>query len=675
VVALLLWWGRPILLPVAIAVLLSFLLSPVCDWLERHRVPRAMSVVAVVTGAFIMLGALGFAVFNGINQLGGNIDRIYGNVAVKIDRMPFGNGQGTIGKVQETIENVEERLEERAAETVSEDSDDENVATRPATEPAMPRAGSDGPLPGADLDGATSRVTTQPATRAARGDSAEVPVYVTPVPRELTPLERVGDFLGVIAGPLGAAGLVIIFTFFILFQRDDLRDRIITLAAGQQLNLATQALDDATTRISKYLLAQAIVNGTYGLAIGIGLELISLGIKGEHFPSVWLWALLCATLRFIPYLGPWVAAAFPIIVSIGWWPDYDVFLATAGYIIIIELLSNNVMEPMLYGSSTGMSPVAVIAAAVFWTFVWGPVGLLVATPLTTCLVVLGKYVPALRFFDILLGDEPVLPPHSRLYQRMLALDVEDAEDVARAYRKEHTLAETFDNVLLPALALAERDRHAGNLTPQRIDFIRETSREIVADLSSQSEPLPSDSVDLSEPPSPGTAPPASSARIVLVPSVDAADMTAAQMLKALLDRRGYEVLVVGEQELTSEKLESVFGQRADVAVISALPPRAVTRARYLVKRLRQAQVERGEAASPIALLVGLWTMRYDARGAADRISEGGTDIRVVTMLTDAVDEIRQRAEVATARRTSPPEPASPPMALASGPANISPAAR
>ncbi len=684
VIVLLLWWAKPILLPLAVAVLLSFLLSPLCEWLERRKIPRAVSVVLVVTFAFIVLGALAWAVFNGAQQLAANITRIGDNLERKIENVPFRGGGGTIGRVQEELEQVGERLKEAEKAEDAIAGDEEAVretppGTRPATAPsgedqAEPRSRQDELLLAMqkrwealvqqqrdmqvaaqqsreEADEAARRAATQPVM-----GETENPLAVTVVPRRMTALERVGYFLSVIIGPLGAAGLIIIFTLFILLQRDDLRDRVIKLAAGQQLNLATQALDDATTRISKYLVAQAIVNGTYGLAIGAGLELIALGFAGEHFPSVWLWALLCATLRFIPYLGPWVAAAFPIIVSIGWWPGYEMFLATAGYIIIIELLSNNVMEPLLYGSSTGMSPVAIILAAAFWTFVWGPVGLLVATPLTTCLVVLGKYVPALRFFDILLGDEPVLSPDSRLYQRLLALNEEDADEVAQEYRQEHSLTQTFDDVLLPALALAERDRHAGHLTAERIDFIRLTMRDIVAELSSQEQPLPSDSIDLEIPVSPSA--PVRLARVVILPSVDAADQTAAMMLKALLDRRGFDVTVVEEAGLTSEKLETVFSSHADVAVISAVPPRAVSRARYLVKRLQQAQSQRGQSAAGLAAatVVGVWTIKYDRERAAERIKGDGPEIRVVTTLDEAVEEVRQRAEVVAARRTAETDP-------------------
>ena len=660
IVGLLLWVGKPILVPLAISVLLSFLLSPLCEWLERRRVPRVASVVLVVFGASLILFSLGYAVFNAIQQLGSNIDLITENLEKKMESLPFRDGGGTIGEVQEAIEKLED-----AEDAASGDAGavlDADPATGPATR-AERAAATDAREEPAGGPGADASTADEPATQPVRGSDAELPIFVAQVPKPMSGLERAGYFLGIIAGPLGTAGLIIIFTLFVLLQRDDLRDRVITLAAGGQLNLATQALDDAATRISKYLVAQAVVNGSYGLAVGAGLQLIAFTLTGDGFPSVWLWALLCAALRFIPYLGPWLAAAFPIFVSLGYYEGYNMFLATAGYFVVIELLSNNVMEPILYGSSTGMSPVAVILAAAFWTFVWGPIGLLVATPITTCLVVLGKYVPALRFFDTLLGDEPVLAPDQRLYQRMLALDAEDAEDVIEEYRKDHTMTEAFDNVLLPALALAESDRHAGHLTVERIDFLRVAMRELVEEMSRQTEPIASDSVDLASasepgapaaPKSPIPALPDVRSRVVVIPSADAADKTAACMLKALLDRRGFDVTVLDEEELASEKLEQIFAQRADVVVISAVPPRAVSRARYLVKRLQQSQAQRGEteAGQGAATVIGLWTMQYDRKRAAERVRGEAAEVRVVTTMAEAVEEVRQRAQVVSTRRAA-----------------------
>jgi hypothetical protein len=260
---------------------------------------------------------------------------------------------------------------------------------------------------------------------------------------------------------------------------------MIRLVGRGEMNVTTQALDDAGQRISRYMLAQAIVNGSYGVAVALGLWLIGYFAGDKPFPSFVLWGLLCAVLRFIPYIGPWIAAAFPIALSLAVYPTMGVFVWTLGLFVTIELLSNNLMEPWLYGASTGMSTVAVLVSAVFWTWLWGAVGLLLATPLTVCLVVIGKYVPQLRFLDILLGDEPVLDPPERIYQRLLAGDDEEATDLAREFLKDGALLDVYDDVLLPALSMAEMDRHRGRLDAARQDYVRKAMREIVDELGDE----------------------------------------------------------------------------------------------------------------------------------------------------------------------------------------------
>ena len=515
------------------------------------------------------------------------------------------------------------------------------------------------------------------------GRSVDDPLYVRETPADQSPIQQAGTVLAYAAGPIGTAGLVAVFLLFMLLQRDDLRDRVIKLAAGGKINLATQALDDAARRIIRYLTAQGIVNGTYGIAIGIGLTAISLAITGTLFPGVILWAALCAILRFIPYLGPWLAASFPILVSLGHYDGFAVVACVIGMFVVIELVSNNVMEPILYGSAVGMSDFAVILAATVWTFLWGPVGLLVATPLTTCLVVLGKYVPALGFFDTLLGDEPVLAPHARLYQRMLAMDADDAHDEVEAYRKQHSLTETYDDLMMPALALSERDREAGNLSPERSEFIRGAMRFLVDELAEQHDPLPADSVDVTDPePLTGQSARLADARVVILPSSDDADETAAVMLKALLDRRGFTVTVADDAGLANEKLREVAEQGADVVVVSAMPPRAVARARYLVKRMSAAGVTT-EANIPV--IVGLWATEGNVDKAIRRVvgtgvvGDGGVDrqdlsrqVKVVTTLDKAAEAVRQRAEVATARRNSSATPDDRPQAAAMAEAALQP---
>ena len=673
-----LYFGKDLLLPIALAVMLSFLLAPVCEYLENRHVPRAVSVVAVIVAALLVILAVGYGMWTGVSQLGDDLPRYQKNLLSKIDRLPLrGGGGGRLSDVQNTFQDLNDRFAELADESTTRPAT--GPASEPATKPATTRAAAalEAPVemgPGV-IHGPAAAVAVPPAAaekvrqqlaeaqrlrdeqaaeKARLGGSAEHPIFARLVEVGDSTFDRLASALGSVAGPLGTAGIVLVFALFILLDRDELRDRVIKLTAGSRLNLATQALDDASTRISSYLRAQCIVNGTYGIAVGLALTGLSYALHGELFPSIWLWALLTALLRFIPYLGPWIGASFPVIVSLGHWPGYDMFVGVLLTFVVIELISNNVMEPMLYGRSTGMSETAIILAATFWAFVWGPVGLLLATPLTTVVVVLGKYVPALRFFDVLLGDEPVLTPQSRLYQRLLALDADDAEDVVEEYREDHTLTETFDDVMLPALALAERDRHAGNLTDERVAFLRKSMRDILVTVGNQTEAKSADSVDVTEP-IPADAP-ARQARVVLIPAGDDADELVAMMLKDLLDRRGYETTVLDDEELASEKLGQVFARHADVVVVSALPPRAVAQARYLVKRLGQAQQARGQEGdgTGAAAIVGLWTITSDRERAASRVGAGSSamNVKIVTTLAEAADAVRQRAEAVSTRRAA-----------------------
>jgi predicted PurR-regulated permease PerM len=261
-------------------------------------------------------------------------------------------------------------------------------------------------------------------------------------------LEVFRGAFGTVLNGLALVAIVVVLVVFFLIRRDDLRDRFIRLIGKSQVNVTIQMLEDAGTRVSRYLLMLLFINATYGIAAGIGLYFIGL-------PNAVLWGILATTLRFIPYLGPWLAAAMPIglamAISTGWVPP----LLAIGLFVVLELLSNNVMEPWLYGKTTGVSVVAVLVAAVFWTWLWGIVGLLLATPLTVCLLVIGKHVPQLSFLDVLLGNEPVFAPARRVYQRLVAGDQEEAVELVEAACGDQSLVQVYDTMLISALALAE----------------------------------------------------------------------------------------------------------------------------------------------------------------------------------------------------------------------------
>ena len=279
---------------------------------------------------------------------------------------------------------------------------------------------------------------------------------------------------GTLLEVLGTIGIVIVLVVFFLIRREDLRDRFIHLVGKGHVTVTTQMLEDAGARVSRYLSMLFLINVTFGISVGIGLYLIGV-------PNAILWGILAAALRFIPYIGPWIAAAMPIGLSMAISTGWVAPILTVGLFVVLELFSNNVLEPWLYGKNTGVSAVAVLVAAVFWMWLWGPVGLLLATPLTVCLLVVGKHVPQLSFLDILLGNEPVFEPKKRIYQRLLAGDQEEAAELLEDYLEHKPLAEVYDTVLIPALALAETHWHRGELNEGKHKFIMESLKEMIQD--------------------------------------------------------------------------------------------------------------------------------------------------------------------------------------------------
>src|SRR5688500_5497844 len=432
IVVLTLYAAQDVLIPVVLAILFSFLLAPMVRGVQRMKLGRVPAVLLVVAIAFSILGALGWVVGEQIAHLAENIPQYQAEIVRKVRHF---RGQGST--IADRIANLGREIEQAGS------------STAPATQSAT----------------GTAATSTAPAGTAAN------PLYTIPLPPPRSPIKSMGDYLGLALGPLGTTAIVVVFVIFMLLRREDLRDRLIRLVSGGQYMVTTRALNDAGARISRYMLAQSLLNGIYGVTVALGLWLIGLTLgDGRGFPNVVLWGLLCALLRFIPYVGPWVAAAFPVILSLVVYPGFAVFVATVAMFVVLELLSNNVMEPWLYGASTGISTIAILVAAVFWTWLWGPVGLLLATPLTVCIVVLGKYVPQLKFLDVLLGDQPALPPHVSYYQRLLAGDRREATGVVKEQAAEKGADGVPDGVLIPALILARRDRERAGLSAEDEGF-------------------------------------------------------------------------------------------------------------------------------------------------------------------------------------------------------------
>jgi predicted PurR-regulated permease PerM len=311
--------------------------------------------------------------------------------------------------------------------------------------------------------------------------SPKTPAPLAPVPVEVRQpdpgaLESLRSLISPLLHPLATTGIIIIFVIFILLQREDLRNRLIRLAGSHDLQRTTAALDDAAARLSRLFLIQLVVNGAFGAVIGVGLWLIGV-------PSAVLWGILAAVLRFVPYIGAFIAAAFPLALAVAVDPSWSMLLWTLALFLVVEPLVGHVIEPMVYGHSTGLSPVAVVASATFWTALWGPIGLVLATPLTVCLVVLGRHVERLEFLDVMFGDRPALSPPEIFYQRMLAGDPTEASEKAEEFLKERTLSSYYDEVALKGLQLAQADAERGALTQERMSKIRDAVGEFVGNLS------------------------------------------------------------------------------------------------------------------------------------------------------------------------------------------------
>jgi predicted PurR-regulated permease PerM len=575
--------ARDVLIPLAVAVLLAFLLTPLVTWLERRHLGRVLSILIVVVAALSVVGGITWIVEQQFVEVGAQLPQYRENIQNKLSRIRG----ATAGRLANAAAGVESTLKSVATTTASPHASAINNSTE-----------------------------ANPPTPA--------PVVVEEYSEPWSWFKLIGQYSSQVLSPLATLGLVLVFIIFILANRRDLRDRILRLVGDSRLHLTTQALDDAATRITHYLMMQSTVNAVYGVCVGAGLWLIGICSRQGHFPNVLLWALLAMVLRFLPYLGPWIAAALPIVLSFALYSGGAVFIATVGLYVGIELVTSNFLEPWLYGSSTGMSAVAILASAVFWTWLWGPVGLLLSTPLTVCLVVIGKYVPQLQFLTVLLGDDQALEPSVRVYQRLLSLDQEEAGELLRKYHKEHGLDAVYEDVLIPALVMAEKDRYAGRLDGDREAFVCQSLRDLIEEMGEAQKKL-----------SPEEAPVSvdSPITVLCLPAHSQADEIVGLMLAQLLEQKGQRAIAASPVSLASEMLDMIQGQTAPIVCISALPPAAVSHSRYLCKRLHTRFPE-------LPTVVALWTSKATPRTSLERLSSN-PNIQLATSLKEAMAQVHQ----------------------------------
>ncbi len=536
IVVAVLYFARTVFIPLAFSILLTFMLAPLAIRLRHWGLGRTLSTGLVVLIAFAILGIIVAVMASQLADLGHKLPEYQHNVHEKVQSIRSSGG-GFIKRVSLTLQQV---------------TDDLTPATAAAGKNRAP-------------------------------EERPVPVEIRRTP--FSPVETIQKILGSVVGVVFTALIVIVFVIFMLIEQEDLRDRLIRLAGSRQVNLTTNVLDDAAHRVSRYLLAQFVVNSGYGILTGTVLYFI-------HVPNPLLWAMLAGVLRYIPYLGIWIAATMPAAVAFAVKPGWVDVPIIFGVYFGVDLLMYNFAEPVLYGSSTGISPLGILVAAVFWTWLWGPAGLLLATPLTVCVVVIGRHVPNLTFLEVLLSDEPVLHPRTRFYQRMLALDLDEASQVCEDFLKGKSLEELYDEVLVPALSLAEEDRHSGKLDEQKQQFIFQNTRSLVEEIPERADVLQSEasakggllSKTITDEKLHLEA--AGPVEVLCIPSRDEADELAALMLKQLLQKRGIVAKAVGAGTLPAELAEEASHESVKAACILAVPPFAYMHTRYFCRRLR-----------------------------------------------------------------------------------------
>jgi predicted PurR-regulated permease PerM len=536
-----LYWAKEVLMPVVLAVLLSFVLSPIVLWLQHLHVPRVPAALLVAILGLSVLGLVGLAVFSQLEGLAVELPRHKDEIVQKIRNLQTAGEGSLVSRIANSIRAIYEEV-------------------------------------------------TAPAENAAPPAGKVQPVPVTPVPASAEP-----TYLLSVASPaltvLLQGALVLVLVVFMLIKREDLRNRIIRLSGEGSITRMTKALDDAANRISRFLQMQLAINAGFGLAVGIGLAVIGLVFGADPSSLVgvryaFLWGMLAGALRYIPYIGSWIAAGLVFLLAALQFPGWGEALLIFGLFVVLELVTANVVEPWLLGHSIGVSEVALLVSAAFWAWLWGPVGLLLSAPLTAVLAVMGKYVPQMTFFDVLLGDEPVLSPSVRYYQRLLARDEEEAAQLVEEYHREHCGGQVFDDVLLPALTLTTVNRDRSKLTEEDAHFIFQVTRELIDDLPPITQEEKQDPACATEAGKRWEAAPASSVLVLGCPARGEADELPLHMLGQMLDPRKCRLEVVSAATLSAEVLDRIETEKPGAVLIASLPPRGMTYTRYLCKRLR-----------------------------------------------------------------------------------------
>ncbi len=575
------YFGRPVLMPLALAVLMSFALAPLVGLLKRWHLGNVVPVLISVLLAIVVLTSLGTFVGSQLAKLASELPGYQTNLSNKIQSVVGGAvNSNTVVRLNRTVESLTEQI----------------TGGRKAEE-------------------------------AAVAADAVKPIPVIIRRTSVAPWSMAQTVLGPLLAPLGLIVLVLVFVGFILLQKDDLRDRIVRLAGSRDMQRTTIALDEAATRLSRYLFLQTAVNISFGLVIGVGLWLIGI-------PNAGLWGLMSGLMRFVPYVGVPLASLFPLALAMAVDPGWAMLVWTVLLYLVVDAVTGQGIEPFLYGRSMGLSAVAVVVAAVFWTWLWGPVGLLLSTPLTMCFVVFSRHVESLKFLDVMLGDRPALRVEESLYLRMLANDPDEAADEAEAFLKQNSLAAYYDEVAARALMLAQTDVDRGVLDLVRQERIHDAIKGLIVNLSDRKDEEAGS--DLSAGWRNAAVEP-----VLCVAGRGPLDEAAALLLVDMLGKYGIGARVVSSDETSATNIRDLPGEGVQLTCVSYLEPGTFKNARYQVRRLRKHM-------PGVPVIAIFWGLAGDNSRYLDGIEATESDI-VTTGLTETVQHI-----LAFARRTRQP---------------------
>ncbi len=611
--------GREILMPLALAALITFLLSPLVARLERW-IGRIAAVLLVIIILFGALGGAGWLLARQVIDLAAKLPDYQSNIETKLRsiRLPK---SAIMQRATESIEQLQKELPAQGEDAATTGEKNTTAASASPGPSRLTRAGN--------------RLASSLPAASSSSQAPPIPVKIVEGQSGLPRLLQ--QTVAAVVSPLGTAALVFLLAVFMLLKREDLRGRIIRLIGQGHISETTRAMDDAAQRVSSYLLMQCVLNAGHGLAISVGLYFIGV-------PNAILWGAFAGVLRFIPYVGPWIGAAVPILLSFAVSASWLTPIYTLGLFLLLELVSANVLEPWLYGSSTGVSSLALIISAVFWTWLWGPVGLLLATPLTVCLAVMGRHVPRLQFLSVLLSEEQALSPAEECYHRLLASGVTQANSLAERYLKANSLTALYDNVFLPVIIATEVDVQRNSLEePERV-ALYDNLADMTEDFGSRPAVPSNLEADKAIAEDIQPAAPTIATRVLVLPARAERDKVAGLMLEQLLRQKNFDAETLSAQMSQAELAETAIKAEPDAICISVVPPSTLIHARFLTRKLRQRLPN-------VKIVTAFWGATENVAEAAEGLRNSGADETVVSF-AEAVVQLSKFGAHTTAEMES-----------------------